>query len=150
MDQGRGAPCANTVYNLQEFTGHVPGNAYHKGRRAVKKPLVCPNCGKFFVPLVYSRKYCDKCHGTIKYYKKVPKEKRVCKKCGKEFLSTRKSQWFCTDICRESYHSKKVFFDKVCAFCGKTFRASTHKKNYCGNDCYRGAKAQRDMLRRAK
>lgn len=98
----------------------------------------------------YKRKYCDKCRGTISYYKKVPKEKRICKKCGKEFMATRKSQWFCTDACRQSFHCKKVFFDKVCSFCGKTFTTSTHKKEYCSSDCYRGAKTQRDMLRRAK
>ena len=107
----------------------------------------CP-CGRFFSPLTEKQKYCrPDCEAKKKnYYKKKPLIKKICRQCGETFFTRRKSQLFCHDDCRKSYHGiEKIMHNKICKYCKKPFTTSKSYQEYCTTECYKTAKRKRDL-----
>ena len=73
-----------------------------------KELVSCGYCGKGFVPVKGTQKFCCKeCRKQNEREKrKKPEEKATCAHCGKEFLRDRATRIYCTPECGKAYHTK--------------------------------------------
>lgn len=99
--------------------------AYREKRKAEKlaaggeaeKKLVCPHCGKEFVPASPHQTFCSRscCYQARQTQKKVEREaergthyyrQRICAVCGNVYWPTHSRQKFCSDECRKKDHNR--------------------------------------------
>lgn len=82
---------------------------------------VCLNCGKPYLTVFKTQKYCStRCY---EQYKSKNKIGRVCRKCGKRFSVQWQSHLTTCPTCRGKDRKLKKSPEKTeCLNCGKTFR----------------------------
>lgn len=132
--------CGKTYYRNAKWRGNVFCST--ECRQATKKqiekklprdPLVCPNCGKHFVPRNNRQKFCcQKCGITYKRrMAQKPRSPLTCPNCGKRFVPRDDLQKSCCQKSRICPVCKKTFYSNINICCSKdcqTIRQSQKNK----------------------
>lgn len=121
----------------------------------------CDNCGKDFLKIQETHKYCCKKCSSLKWYadnkklKEFPASK-VCKQCGNTFIPVKNhasDQLYCSKTCYRQHHQdqkkpESKTITNYCGYCGTEFeyQYNGHFRLYCSQQC-RIKSAQKSNIR---